>query len=71
MAWKLTQCPWREKARLDAYLKDDWEPFAVTETDAFPTIWLRRSAARKDAGVAELPKDGPPPRPRLEPEVDR
>ena len=34
MAWQLTQCLWRDRQQLDAYLRDSWEPFAVSETDA-------------------------------------
>lgn len=38
MAWRFAQC-WGKKARLEAYLKEGWDPFAVTET------WLRRSGS--------------------------
>ena len=64
MAWKLAQCAWREKAQLEAYLREGWEPFAVSETDAEPTIWLRRSTAPADAGIVEPPNGGTvePPR---------
>ena len=42
MAWKLAQCRWHDKLQLDAYLKEGWEPFAVTERD-------RGQAARRRA----------------------
>lgn len=51
MAWKLAQCDWEDKQRLNAYLAASWEPFAVSETDAIPTVWLRRSAEPKDAAA--------------------
>lgn len=44
MAWRFAQC-WGKKARLEAYLKEGWDPFAVTET------WLRRSAAPEHASL--------------------
>jgi hypothetical protein len=61
MAWRLTQCVWRDRQQLDALLADDWEPFAVSETDAEPTVWLRREVSRADAKVV-----APPRRPRYE-----
>ena len=64
MAWKLAQCAWTDKERLDGYLGASWEPFAVTETDGEATVWSRRSAEPVDARVAHLPR-----RPRHEPEV--
>jgi hypothetical protein len=64
MAWKLDQCNWCDRAQLDAYLRESWEPFAVTETDHAPTIWLRRSADPEDARVVDMPR-----RPRGEPEL--
>jgi hypothetical protein len=64
MAWKLAQCRWRDKLRLNDYLAESWEPFAATETDHEATIWLRRSASPHDAGVVEMPL-----RPRHEPDV--
>jgi hypothetical protein len=64
MAWKLAQCRWHDMLQLDDYLKEGWEPFGVTETDADATIWLRRSANPQEAGVVELPR-----RPRHESEV--
>lgn len=66
MAWQLMQCNWDEKVGLEAYLKEGWEPFAVTETEYAPTIWLRRPGTPEDAGIVELPR-----RPRGEPEVMR
>ena len=66
MAWRLAQCSWHERARLDSYLRNSREPFAVTETDNDPTIWLRRSADPRDAGVIDMPTQ-----PRGEPEVTR
>lgn len=66
MAWRVAQCSWRDKPRLDSYLRESWGPFAVTETDSDPTIWLRRSAEPQDAGVVDMPR-----RPRGEPEVTR
>jgi hypothetical protein len=65
MAWRLTQCRWRDRRQLDALLADGWEPFAVSETDAEPTVWLRQDVARADAAVVVLP-----PRPRYEYEVE-
>ena len=64
MAWQLTQCLWRDRQQLDAYLRDSWEPFAVSETDAEPTVWLRRLTRPEVAGAVE-----PPRRPLLEREV--
>jgi len=71
MAWELVQCAWRERTRLNSYLKDGWEPFAVSESDAEPTLWLRRSATSADAGIFEPPEREPPRRPRMESEVGR
>ena len=51
MAWKLASCAWEDNQRLDAYLAASWEPFAVTETEDRPTVWLRRSAAPQDAKI--------------------
>ena len=64
MALELAQCGWRDKLRLNDYLAESWEPFAVTEPDNEATIWLRRSARPEDARVVELPWQ-----PRREPEV--
>jgi hypothetical protein len=66
MAWRLTQCPWRDRQQLDALLADGWEPFAVSETDHEPTVWLRQEATRANANVVEFPR-----RPRHESEVIR
>jgi hypothetical protein len=49
MAWKLASCAWEDNHQLNAYLADSWEPFAVTETEDRPTVWLRRSADPQDA----------------------
>jgi hypothetical protein len=65
MAWRLAQCTWDDRAGLDTYLREGWEPFAVTESEHYPTIWLRRSAEPRDAGV-DMPSG-----PRIEPEVAR
>jgi hypothetical protein len=56
MAWRLTQCRWRNRQRLDALLADGWEPFAVSETSHDPTVWLREEVARADAVVVEPPR---------------
>jgi hypothetical protein len=64
LAWKLAQCVWRDQAQLDAYLRDSWEPFAVTDFEAEVIVWLRRSADPQDASVVDMPR-----RPRHEPEV--
>ena len=64
MAWKLVQCAWRDQAQLDAYLRDSWEPFAVTDFEFEVIVWLRRSADPQDASVVDMPR-----RPRGEPEV--
>jgi hypothetical protein len=66
LAWKLIQCAWRDRERLDAYLWERWEPFAVTADEGETTAWLRRSADPQDAGVVDMPL-----RPRGEPEVLR
>jgi hypothetical protein len=66
LAWKLIQCAWRDREQLDDYLRESWEPFAVTGFDAEAIVWLRRSADPQDAGVVDLPR-----RPRSEPEVMR
>ena len=49
MAWKIARCDWEDKTRLNGFLEASWEPFAVTETDAIPTVWLRRETEPKDA----------------------
>ena len=64
MAWKIVQCAWRDRAQLDAYLRESWEPFAVTDFEGEAIVWLRRSADPQDAGVVEMPR-----RPRGELEV--
>ena len=56
MAWKLTQCDANDKDRLNLFLGESWEPFAVTETDHVATIWLRRSAEPKDARFTPMPR---------------
>jgi hypothetical protein len=66
MAWQLTQCPWRDRLQLDALLRGGWEPFAVSETEYEPTVWLRQAVTREDALVVELRG-----RPRHEWELDR
>ncbi len=66
MACKLVRCAWRDRAQLDAYLRESWEPFVATETDHEPTICLRCSADPQDARVVDMPR-----RPRSEPEVAR
>ena len=66
MAWRLTQCLWSDRPQLDALLTDGWEPFAVSETDHEPTVWLRQEATRANANVVEFPR-----RPRHESEVTR
>jgi hypothetical protein len=65
MAWRLTQCRWRDRQQLDELLADDWEPFAVSETSDDPTVWLRQEVGRAEANVVVFP----PRRPRHEPEV--
>jgi hypothetical protein len=65
LAWKLVQWAWRDRAQLDAYLRDSWEPCAVTDFEAEVIVWLRRSADPQDASVVDMP------RPRGEPEVVR
>jgi hypothetical protein len=62
MAWRIAECPWRAKDRLDAFLRDDWEPFAVTDCDGDATVWLRRETSPEYAGVE-------PMRPRSESEA--
>jgi hypothetical protein len=64
VAWKLVQCAWRDQEQLDAYLRESWEPFTVTDFEAEAIVWLRGSADPQDAGVVDLPR-----RPRHEPEV--
>jgi hypothetical protein len=66
LAWKLVQSAWRDRAQLDAYLRESWEPFAVTDADSEAIVWLRRSADPQDASVVDMPR-----RPRGEPEVAR
>ena len=56
MAWKLVQCAWRDRAQLDAYLAESWEPFAVTDFEAEVIVWLRRSADPQDASVVDTPR---------------
>jgi len=56
MAWKLAQCGWAATERLDSYLAEGWEPFAVTETEDGATVWLRRSADPQDAHVTMRPR---------------
>ena len=65
MAWRLTQCSWRDRLQLNALLADGWEPFAISETEYEPTVWLRQDVARADAKVIVLPR-----RPRYEYEVE-
>lgn len=65
MAWRLTQCLWRDRRQLNALLADGWEPFAVSETDYDTTVWLRHEVARAEAKVVVLP-----PRPQHELEVE-
>jgi hypothetical protein len=67
MAWRLTQCRWRDRQQLNGLLADDWEPFAVSETADDPTVWLRQEVTRADATVVVLP----PRRPRYEPEMEQ
>lgn len=55
MAWRLAECSWRDKARLDALLREGWEPFAVTVAADGPAIWLRRPAEPAMAGIADDP----------------
>ena len=62
MAWRLAQCPWRDQERLNALLRDSWEPFAATETDHITTVWLRRSSDPEQARVEPTP-------PRMESEL--
>lgn len=66
MAWKLIQCAWRDRKQLDDYLRESWEPFAVTADESETIVWLRRSADPQDARVVDMPR-----RPRGEPEVAR
>ena len=56
MAWKLTQCGWADKQRLNTLLADSWEPFAVTEIEDGASVWLRREAEPKDAGTDIEPR---------------
>jgi hypothetical protein len=53
MAWRLTCCRWSDRARIDHYLGENWEPFAVTEEDG-TMIWLRLWVA-PHAAIAERP----------------
>jgi hypothetical protein len=62
MAWRIAECPWRARDRLDAFLRDDWEPFAVTDDQGEVTVWLRRETSPEYAGVE-------PMRPRSEHEA--
>jgi hypothetical protein len=62
--WQIARCAWNDKAELDALLAEQFEPFAVTESDHIATVWLRRSSERQPAYAAA-------PRPRLEHEVVR
>jgi hypothetical protein len=66
MAWRIPQCRWQDKATLKAFLRESWEPFAVTETADGPTVWLRRDATLAYASIVDAPR-----RPRGEPEVTR
>jgi hypothetical protein len=63
MSWQLAQCAWTDTQKLDRYLAENWEPFAVTEVEG-TTIWLRRQVERHMAAAVQ-------PRPRLESEVVR
>jgi hypothetical protein len=54
MAWRLTQCRWRDRQQLDALLADDWEPFAVVGDDECAVVWLRRSNTPHGAGVEPI-----------------
>jgi hypothetical protein len=63
--WQIARCAWNDKAELDALLAEQFEPFAVTETESRgATLWLRKSTERQPAYAAA-------PRPRLEHEVVR
>jgi hypothetical protein len=35
---------WTDEAKLDRFLADSWEPFAVTDDVYGAIVWLRRSA---------------------------
>jgi hypothetical protein len=59
MAWRLARCNWHDQARLEAFLRDDWEPFAVTNANGDVTVWLRRVAEPAMAGVADAPRQRP------------
>jgi hypothetical protein len=47
--WQLAQAAWQDKSALDGYLKDGWEPFAISQTDHIATVWLRRTSVREQA----------------------
>jgi hypothetical protein len=49
--WHIVQCTWQNRETLNDYLRDGWEPFAVTETEYGATVWLRRSSEREPAGI--------------------
>jgi hypothetical protein len=59
--WRIARCMWDDTRALNDYLKDGWEPFAVSDIEL---IWLRRPSDREHAGAGE-------PGPRLEGEVAR
>ena len=48
--WRVAKCTRDDARALNTYLKDSWEPFAVS---AIGTIRLRRSSDREHAGAGE------------------
>ena len=61
MAWRLMKCWWHDQWRLDALLRNGWEPFSVTDSGAgVETIWLSRSVYPSEAGVEPEPRRSEP-----------
>lgn len=72
MSWKIAKCSWQDTARLNTFLAEHWEPFAVSETEYDATVWLRLEVrAPSEAGVVTDTDQEPrgPGGPRHEPEV--
>jgi len=48
--WEVTFAMWHKGYEIGGYLREGWEPFAVTESDDGATVWLRR--VEEDGGQA-------------------
>ena len=45
--WEIEYCKHRYDKDLESYLKDGWDPFAVTREDNEDIIWLKKEVKEK------------------------